>query len=279
MNQSDTNNPATRRIHQATELADTGLWHLIAGISQTGIQAWLKSKTDPTSPAVLQFSRTWDDDPEKLLENIENTVYDHPGLLDDYSTDIVIRTPKTLWIPSGIADNSDDIEFFNSIYPAKEADIFRDDHDGCTCLYMPVCGLRSFLSRTFSGSRISSHLSLQYSHFRSRAVEDPHIFVCLSEREFDMTGIDSSNLLFSATHTWHQPEDVVYHIINAISAYCLDSDRIRICLAGNPLLKKDQTPLLRRYFRYVLPANVPSSIRNENMPLEIALCAARTRSY
>lgn len=260
------------------DVADTGQWHLVIGISDDGMQAWLKSKADPAQIPVKLMDVCWKDSSKTLLENIEATVYDHPALLDDFSTDIVLDTGKCLWVPSNMLEENDEEYFFKPFYDVTLSDIFSSDYGESICLFSMTHGLKSFLARTFSGSRINSHLGVLFSHFRTRSVEHPHIYIIVRNGCCDIIGIESEKILFSSSRRDLSPTGILYHIVNATAAYGLNNDTVRICTAGELNLKVELSTLLRKYFKHVLPANVPSATRIGEMPLELALCTLRPTS-
>lgn len=262
----------------AVDVADTGQWHLVIGIRHDGMQAWLKSKADPTRLPVKTLDVGWKDSSKTLLENIEATVYDHPALLDDFSTDIVLDTPQCLWVPSQMLEDNDDEEFFKPFYDMTLSDIFTTDYGESICLFSLTRGLKSFLARTFSGSRINCHLGVLFSHFRTRSIEHPHIYVIVRTECCDIIGIESEKIIFSSSRRDLSPTGILYHIVNATAAYGLNNDNVRICTAGEPKIKVELSTLLRKYFKHVLPANVPSAARIGEMPLELALCTLKSET-
>ena len=66
------------------DFADTGQWRLLINIADEGMCAFLRHISDREKPIVEMFRTNWtSSDPASLLKNIDNAVYDHPGLLDD----------------------------------------------------------------------------------------------------------------------------------------------------------------------------------------------------
>ena len=88
MNESNT--------YQAVRIGDIADWRLICVISAQGIGAWLRHAS-PTQELVTLFDEKWNADSGSLLERIENTVYDHPQVLDDFSADIAVVAPRSIW--------------------------------------------------------------------------------------------------------------------------------------------------------------------------------------
>ena len=83
----------------------------------------LRHASDKSRPAVQIFNEEWrSESPDLLMRHIENAVYEHPSVLDDYATEIVVEAPELTWVPSGIFDGdgiSEEVaeEIFRSVYP------------------------------------------------------------------------------------------------------------------------------------------------------------------
>lgn len=211
-------------------LADTGQWQLTVEISSTGISAFLNNTEYEGVPTVRLFRQTWDEDPSRLLENIETTVFDNPRMLEDFATRLIITTPKSLWIPE---DHTEDEEFdesyFTAVYPAASDDIMADFDSGEVCLYTLTPGLNSFLRRTLPGSRINSHMSVLKTLLRgleearrgSHSYASPlrSVYVNVREGEADIFAFSDTEFLCGATHLWKEPEDLLYRTLLVETAY------------------------------------------------------------
>ena len=79
--------------YQAVRVGDVADWRLICVISSRRMCAYLKH-TDPTRDLEVLFDESWRDDSSSLLSRIENLVYDHPQVLDDFSADIIIDSGR-----------------------------------------------------------------------------------------------------------------------------------------------------------------------------------------
>ena len=153
MNESNT--------YQAVRIGDIADWRLICVISARGMGAWLKH-ANPTQEIVTLFDEKWTCHNDTLLERIENTVYDHPQVLDDFSADIAIVAPKSIWVPTAMVadDEEESARLYNQIYTAEECDIMSEAVEDATSLFTLVPGLNAFLQRTFPGARLHSHLGV-----------------------------------------------------------------------------------------------------------------------
>ena len=212
--------------------ADTGQWRLILAISPTGMSGLLKNILQPDAGLLPIFHRMWDADAD-LLDMVRQTVYDNPRMLDDFSTQIVITSPRTLWIPTELTEYEEfDENFYTSFYKAEYEDIFADFDDDEVCLYSPAPGLNSYLSRTLPGCRVCSHLSILKKHYRSVAAEGTHLFIDLREGECDLLAFSGGRLLSAASHPCSSSEEAAKYVDLLQKTYRLNSSDIRVHIYG-----------------------------------------------
>ena len=262
----------------AHEMADTGLWHLSLHISPTDMAAWLRSVGHGAPEERLLFHTRWQQGDATLLQRIENEVYDHPQLLDDFSTDIIIQSPRTLAVPTAILENDEhplasEHLLYSCIYPCEEEDIMADRVDDVTLLFTLTPGLAGFLSRTLPGARIRSHLGVMLEHFRRHTSSMPRLYADIRDEETDLLLLDCRRLLALSTQPWHAPTDIVYRILHMIQAYDLTADGVEVRLSGLSEVKTEVMTMLREILDFVTLGNVPSA--TDHMPLASALLAAK----
>ena len=264
MNESNT--------YQAVRIGDIADWRLICMISQDGMCAYLKH-VDPTEDIVTLFNEKWSSGQDSLLQQIENTVYDHPQVLDDFSADIIIVAPKAIWVPSDmVTDDEDEMSsLYNRIYTADTSDIMSEESESATCLYMLVPGLFAFLQRTFPGARIHSHLAVMVSRFRERSADMSRVYVEIRDGEVDFIAFDRRNLLMAATHKWSEPTDIEYHLFNIMNVYGLDPAEVQVSLSGIRDVKTKLMHDSRKHINYVMLTMMPGIGAKAGMPLPAAL--------
>lgn len=262
--------------YQGIRIDDTAEWRLVVYISETGMSAYLKNTENPLEPLVTLFDDTWQRNDSLLLQHIETTVYDHPQLLDDFSTDIVICAPKAIWIPENVAENCDDISsLYNKVYKADESDIMSDTVQDMVCLYSLAPGLPAFLRRTLSGARVNCHLPVLVRRFMSRGAEMPRIYADIRAGEADFVTLDDRKMLQSSTQQWHDPMDIAYHIFNLMDVYGLDPQNTQVSLSGLRDTKQSLVKTLREHISYVMLTMMPSAVSKAEMPLPAAIAIAR----
>ena len=138
-----------------SDLLDTGQWHLAVDISRHGLGAWLlPDESLGASPREI-IRTSWQPSEEGLLGRIEDTVYDNPTVLDDYSADIIVESERQIWLPSSLYPSDDDCaDAYISIYGGDILDVMVNDLGKEKCAFMLTPGLRSFMQRSFPGAGV-----------------------------------------------------------------------------------------------------------------------------
>ena len=264
MNESNT--------YQAVRINDVAEWRLLCCISETGISAYLKN-SNPTEEIKVLFEEKWQADPDSLLEKIENAVYDHPQVLDDFTADIVIVAPKSIWVPTELVEDDEEnaAYLYNQVYDAEDYDVMTEAMGDATNLYSLVPGLNAFLQRTFPGARIHSHIAVMAARFRERNSDMPRIYAEIRSNKVDILAFDRRNLLMAATHTWHEVSDIQYHLFNIMNVYGLDPKEVQVSLSGLRDEKNTLMRELRKSVNYVMLTMLPSVGGKTGMPTPLAL--------
>ena len=220
----------------AADYADTGQWRLIVNIFTTGISAYLENTIHKDVEPQELFSTFWDSPSGDLLKHIENAVYDHPRVLDDFSARIVVYDRKTLFMPTELLTETEGSEeaYYTSVYPGEEADVMCDTDKDVTAAFMLAPGLRGFLGRTFPGARISSHLMDIVSANR-RTGEGLRLVVRVRKGEADYVLFTDDALLSASTHSWSRGEDICYTAFNLLDVYGANPAETEIITDGTPL--------------------------------------------
>lgn len=262
--------------YRGVRIDDTAEWRLVIYISEVGMSAYLKNIENPLEPVAILFEEQWQRDETSLLHNIETAVYDHPQLLDDFSTEIVICSPRAMWVPEERAvDYEEQADLYNKVYKAEEVDIFCDTFSGMSCLYTLTPGLAAFMRRTLSGARVSCHLSVLARRFISRGSEMPRIYADIREGEVDFVVLDDRRMLLSSTQRWHDKMDIAYHIFNIMDVYGLDPKNTQVSLSGERDVKQSLVKTLREQISYVMLTMMPSAVSKTEMPITAAIALSR----
>ena len=258
--------------YQAVRIGDTADWRLICCISEYGMSAYLKN-VNPTEEVMTLFESKWEKSEATLLQNIENAVFDHPQVLDDFTADITIIAPKAVWVPATNVEFDDEkaAAYYNQVYSARSADIMAETVDGATCLFCLTPGLKPLLQRTFAGARVHSHLAVLVRRLAERSADMPRIYVDIRDHEADIVAFDTKSLLMAATHPWNKPEELQDKIFNIIEVYGIDPDEVQLSLSGLREEKNLLMPLLRKNIKYVMLTMLTSVGAKTGMPSPAAL--------
>lgn len=256
-----------------TPFTDTGLWKLVISVSMTGMSAVIRNVEEPGADPMVIFHKEWEATEADLLQKVEEAIYSHPRLLDDFATEIVIFTPKSLWIPSDFTDEGEDFdpELFTSVYPASSQDIFADYGAVETCLYAIAPELHSFFLRTLPGCRIVSHISVIKNFFEHKENSGKHgesIYVNLRENEMDLFAFRHGKFLSGSTHIWQNSYDVAYKVVLLSKCYGLNPESTTIHLYGSAETARGVEDFLLEFYPTIIPENTANE---DNLPFAVTL--------
>lgn len=233
-------------------------------------------------PLITMFHEQWGADDENLLKRIETTVYDHPQLFDDFSTEIIINTERAIWVPRKVLDEEresefmrDEYELYNMVYKSEEEDIFSDELGDKICLYTLVPGLNSFLRRTLPGARTWCQQTLAVRRFTEQVSDMPRLYVDIRSGEADYYAFDGKKLLLAVTHEWNDIMDMVYQVFNLIDIWHLDRGNTQVLLSGKRDMKGEMMKILREHLKYVMLTMLPSAVSKADLPVAVGLAIAR----
>lgn len=262
----------------SANFTDTGQWKLIVYVSAHGICALLKNTELPELPPVTLLSRSWSCPVADVLPNIEAAVYDNPRMLDDYATEIIVCTPKALWIPSALMEDEEfDPRWFSAVYPAADEDISMEYGSMESVLFSLVPGLNSFLRRTLPGCRVSSHLSVLKSLFRrlSPLVEPSPasgtVFVNVREGEADFFVFKDRRFFCGAVHPWSTHSDIAYFVTLVAEANALELRSLNLNVVADGATASGVAACLEPYVASISLWSRPDSVDREGLPLAAAV--------
>lgn len=222
----------------AADYADTGQWRLIMRISTKGMNAFLENTMYPDLPPEQLFSSTWKGKGKELLAHIENAVYDHPRVLDDFAARITIEDADTIFVPTDKINDDDTFapSFYTELFGGEEKDVMYDTEEEVTAVFRGVAGLKDFLSRTFPGARIDNHLMSLFKDCRQ--ISGCQITIDVREEDADFVLTDSGSLISASTHFINGDNDVAYHLFNIINVYDYDPMKMSVSVAGRKINEK-----------------------------------------
>jgi len=206
------------RTIAAHHITDTGQWRLTVDISEEAMGAWLRRNDIADDPMyTLASARLEGDD---SLHAIENAVYDHPAVLDDFEADIVVTTARYMFVPAELADDADlCVMAFSTVFGDTSAeDVMTDTVGEYAVLYMAVPGLRQFLARTFAGSRVACHATTLLSHWQRVAKAGLCLFADIRGGYADMALFRDGHLIASSRRRCQDTADAAYYMLNTSRA-------------------------------------------------------------
>lgn len=262
--------------YRGIRIDDTAEWRMVVNISSAGMSAYLRNIENPLEPLMVLFEEGWSSDSSGLLRRIEKCVYDHPQLMDDFSTDIIVTTSRALWVPERlIVDEDSAWDYYCRIYDCEPEDVFVDNFERYSCVYSLTPGLSAFLRRTLSGAKVMCHQSVLVNKFACRGVDSPRLYVDIREGSCDFILVDEKKLLLSSTHCWSDPMDISYMIFNIIDLYGLSRGDVQVSLSGLSDVKRDLLQLLREHLEYVMLTMVPTSVSKDELPMSTLLMLSK----
>lgn len=259
------------------DFLDTGQWHLAVDISKHGFGAWLlPDESLGTVPRVI-IRTDWPTSDEGLLTRIEDTVYDNPTVLDDYSADIIVECDRQLWLPSALYPTDDDCaDAYNSVYGGDILDVMVNDVGSEKCAFMLTPGLKSFMQRSFPGARIWSQLSLL-----KEASRQPHeSFRCLLDirhTSFDLILLCRGELITASTHQWKTEADIAYTLLNILQSYFASTSETEIIFSGIRDIRQSLGKTLQPYFKSISQKN--HDLDGKEIPTAVYLAINRKKRY
>lgn len=260
-----------------TDFLDNGQWHLAVDISAHGFGAWLlPDESIAQSPRVIT-QKAWEDHDEDLLLKIEDTVYDNPTVLDDYSADIIVECDRQLWLPSELYPTDEDCaEAYVKIYGGNILDVMVNDMGDEKCAFMLVSGLKSFMLRSFPGARVWSQQSLL-----KEAASQPHEdYLCLldvRESSFDFILFHRGVLLCASTHQWKNESDIGFILLNILQTYNASSNNTDVVFSGIRNVRHNLGKVLQPYFKTISQKN--HDLDGKEIPSAIYLAIKRKKKY
>lgn len=224
--------------------SDTGLWHLTVNISEKGVSAQIALKDRPEEAPRELVNISWNVERDGLMKRIENAIYDHPEVLDDYSATIVIETQRTLMVPKEmIPDDADAERLYGIAYKGREEDVMVDA-TGKECVLFTLCpGMLSFLRRTFPGARVRSKLGLQIEKARSIG-NGIRIFVETSGETASVICLRGDSLLSASVQSWGEWPDLAYRILTLPDIYGIKIDDTSVFISAPEIVTKNMEEFL-----------------------------------
>ncbi len=251
--------------------ADTRQYDLLLLISGTGIDAFFKEIGVVRAPE-LGPSDHRDADPEHTLKLIEDTIYDHPMLLEEYRLSLLIHTPQVLYFPSGVPTELIE-ECMKRVYDADHSEFFTEQQGQEICAFYICKGLKDFLQRTFPAVEIRHHLSPLKQQFCTASSSRTRVYADYDSKMLSLLAFDGTRFLHGSTHPVSSAADAAYFVFALWQRLGLTADSGELNVSGPKEARQEFMTLLRRHLNYVMLTLLPRLDGAEKIPTSILLCS------
>ncbi len=242
------------------------------------MRALLRHATDRERPLLQLLNEEWEPASAGVqMSKIENTVYAHPSLLDDYATEVVVETPRVAWMPDVfMADGSiGEDSVYHTVFATSKGDVLTDRTGEATALYEFLPDFDSFMARTLPGARLRCHLGVLVERFLAESrSDDPtlRIYMDLRQGEADLIALRSGRLVSASVQPWHTVEEAAYRIFHLLNAYSTDRTGVKVSVNGmDAATVEGVLSLTAGFCREAMPMQLPDGARRSGLPLSAAL--------
>lgn len=248
--------------------ADPSAHKLLIEISNFGLKAYFVS--DNKAEPVEAVHATWTAGTDNPLALIENAVYDHPALMDDFNSTILLNTDKILCFPEGTPD---DIIYaaMTQVFATSDDDVWIHDTDGIITAYTLCRGLKSFLDRTFSGVRVLPSAAPLVGYFKSGGRLGWRLYADYSGQMLTLMLFSGANLTHVSVRECHAVSDAEYFIFLLWKYMRLAIDDTEIFVSGPREWRDPLMTELRRHVNYVLLTPLPRAEMNILLPTHVLI--------
>ena len=257
------------------DISDHSRWRLQLTVGDGGVRA---NFYDAAAGRLFTYlEKSWRGDPADSLRKIEDAIYEDPAILDDYTTGILIRPSRMIFVPDsrlGAESVEEDAEALLSLVDASDARDVWTEPLGCgfTAVFSTPAGVRDFLSRTFPTEDVHLALLPMLGHvlFKERG-PGRKMWVHLDTGTLDVVAAADGLPVLINTREYHEAADAAYYIVHALRAIGFDAAGTDVRLSGREELRKELMPMLRRHMDSVSAALLPTCI-NQAIAQGASLC-------
>lgn len=196
------------------------------------------------------------------LRDIEAAVYDNPFLLSEFRRVwCVVESRSHLLVPPECADEATQRQLFAAAFPSQSLQMHTEltDTPNSLMLHGLQPDFAAFVTRTFTGARIQSHLTSLIRYFASRPGHAGRMGMAVNVRpaSLDIIVTQGRRLMLANTFDYAHPEDAVYYILAVRHTLGLDPRTDELLICGDRDAREKLAPMLRTYIGRVMPAIFP----------------------
>lgn len=259
------------------DISDHSRWRLQLTVGDGGVRA---NFYDAAAGRLFTYlEKSWRCDPADSLRKIEDAIYEDPAILDDYTTGILIRPSRMIFVPEsrlGVESADEDADALLSLVDASGSRDVWTEPLGCglTAIFSTPAGVRDFLSRTFPTEDVRLALRPMLDHVLFKEGEPGRrMWVHLDSGTLDVVAADGGCPVLINTREYHETADAAYYIVHALRAIGFDAAGADVRLCGREDVRKELMPMLRRHIDSVSAALLPTCI-NHAIAQGASLCEA-----
>lgn len=209
------------------------------------------------------------------VKSVEDAIYTHPKLTDDYDAiDVYIDTERYTIVPRSVAEDSAAMrDIADSLYPSERLNVV------CTCAEVPPFhgddggeafaamfiepALEGFLRRTFVQARIMHRMVPLTRYFEAcgRLLGNAgKMHIHRRADAVDIIAFDGKGLSMANTFaTAGGDDDAVYYALAAAKDLGFDADNDRMMCSGEAALRDRLMARLKPYVNFVMPVIFPTT--------------------
>ena len=261
---------------QYQDSSDSGLWKMLISISDDEMIVIMKPTEEGLGKSQLMFRKPLTGSDSDKLQQIENSIYEHPRMMEDYATEVILTTGKAVWVPTDyVEDEEKEEKYLCAVYRADPADITSNSNEEESCIFSFLPGLLSFLNRTLPGCRVYSHQFLLNRELHGKNSGAPRVYVVIRRGRFDLIAYREGQLVSVSTHEWRAETDMAYYVYLLADAYDIDMEKMEVIVAGLKEEKKELEKILKEMTPNVYRLKEPSAYDDMKIPLAMAFALER----
>lgn len=254
----------TKEPESLRQYADTRRFYLHLLLSEREMKGYF-SPYIPDGHAPRLGCRVKYTPDDKLLTHIENAIYDHSTLLEDYDGRILIDTDKVLFFPP---DTPHDAVYaaMERVFAVAPQEIYLSEDTEVITAFTLCDGLKGFIDRTFSGLKVFSVIDVMRKEFSQREGADVQIYADLGQGHVTLLAFRNRRFVHGSVHPFTEVADVAYYIYALWHQLGLTADRGELNVSGPKNHRSELMTIMRRRINYVMMTLLPRLEESDNVP-------------
>lgn len=246
------------------DISDHQRWQLQLTAGHNGVRA---NYFDVISPrAFVHTDQHWRCDPADALRKIEDTIYDNPDIVDDYTTCILVRPVQMVFLPAdSLPPDADEEarELADLVDACENKDVWSEELlPGIRAVYTTPGGVRDFLTRTFPTEDVQLALRPMARHVAAWGADGAEkVWVHLDADTLDIIAMAGGKPVIINTREYHGAADAAYYVVSVVRTLGLSASRAEVRLSGEESVRRELLPMLRRHLGFVSNALLPAPVK------------------